>query len=86
MPIRILPEQIASQIAAGEVIERPASVVKELVENALDAGGDVIKVEVVGAGSPTTCPATDQRGVARPLHLSLVGWLRTISYQLSPIP
>ncbi|MBP1692200.1 MAG: mutL [Chloroflexi bacterium] len=63
MTIRILPPEVASQIAAGEVVERPASVVKELVENALDASADTITIEIKDAGRRLVEVADNGNGI-----------------------
>ena len=81
--IQMLPPEVADAIAAGEVIERPASVVKELVENALDAGARRVTIDVRGAGKTSIRVSDDGAGI--PPEELAVAFVRHTTSKLSKI-
>jgi DNA mismatch repair protein MutL len=81
--IHMLPPEVADAIAAGEVIERPASVVKELVENALDAGARRISIDVRGAGKTSIRVSDDGAGI--PAEELVIAFVRHTTSKLSAL-
>ena len=87
--IQLLPEHVANQIAAGEVIQRPASAVKEMLENALDAGATDIKLYVKDAGKTLLQVVDNGSGMSRKdalmcfeRHATSKIWLLFLTYNL----
>src|SRR2546425_6199204 len=81
--IRMLPPEVADAIAAGEVIERPASVVKELVENALDGGALRVSIDVRGAGKTSIRVSDDGAGI--PADQLVLAFVRHTTSKLTKI-
>ena len=62
--IKLLPEDVAIRIAAGEVIDRPFSIVRELIDNAIDSGATNIELEVIGGGLETVIVSDNGKGIS----------------------
>ena len=75
--IQLLPDHVANQIAAGEVVQRPASIVKELIENAVDAGATEIDLIVKDAGRTLVQVVDNGSGMSHPYNL---GYFTKLNY------
>ena len=81
--VHVLPDHIANQIAAGEVVQRPASAVKELLENSIDAGANAIKVYIQEAGKTLIQVVDDGRGMS---EKDAIMCFETVSYTHLTLP